>query len=285
MANSPKVLEALNKVVEELTNMPQEEFEKLWAENEKEWERKKVEDPEWVDFINGCARSLQKDNNGDGMENGIIKSVTESKDFYDIVLESGVCFGLSAEYGVAPKKGDEVTLHTKNWSNIRGLDLNGQKVFYKSDEDLEREHKQYVEEKEQKDKEVFARDKADLDAKYEALPECFKKRIDKFRNNNPDFRWKYESYEMFCCTQAVAIAEELKTSLPGKEEEFEKAAKSWDMKVLKKFIPSLSEEHSNNTYGCAMKLGQMYYHGQEDNIIKLHGALAPLVGSKEYGCV
>lgn len=46
-----------------------------------------------------------------------------------------------------------------------------------------------------------------MDVDYENLPDAFKKRIDRFRANNPDFRFEFESYELFCCMEAVKIAE------------------------------------------------------------------------------
>lgn len=46
----------------------------------------------------------------------------------------------------------------------------------------------------------------------------------------------------------------------------------------------ISEGHSGNTFGMACRLAYLYLT-EPENVIKLHGALAPLVGSKEYGCV
>lgn len=56
-----------------------------------------------------------------------------------------VGFGLNAEYGVTPKVGDRVTLYCVQGSLIRGVDLNGKRVFYKTDEQLEEEHKAFRE--------------------------------------------------------------------------------------------------------------------------------------------
>ena len=46
-------------------------------------------------------------------------------------------------------------------------------------------------------------------------------------------------------------------------------------------MKSLSNDHSGNTFGAACSLAYHYLEN-EGNVIKVHGALAPLVGSKRY---
>ena len=41
-----------------------------------------------------------------------------------------------------------------------------------------------------------------LDLEYEQLPGPLKRRIARFRAEDPDFRWKEESYEMAACAEA-----------------------------------------------------------------------------------
>lgn len=169
-------------------------------------------------------------------------------------------------------------METKNGSTIRGIELNGVKVFYKTDEDLEREHKEFCAKMKTDRQDEFAREKDSLDAKYNALPQVFKERIDKFRSNNADFRVEYESYEMFCCEQAVEIANALQT----KEAIKEFADLGWEEQVKK--VPNLDGGHSGNTFGMSCKLAYWYLDNPE-NVTKAHGSLSVLVGSEEYGDV
>ena len=104
----------------------------------------------------------------------------------------------------------------------------------------------------------------------------FKARIDRFWRNNPDFRVEYENYEMFCCTQAVGIADAMKT--PEGVQNFK--TKQWDEQ--KALFPELSDGHSGNTFGCSVALAY-WYLSQPENVTKAHGALSPLVGSEAYG--
>jgi len=210
-------------------------------------------------------------------ETGIITEVTESEDYYSI-SQSGMCCGLKKNYGFVPKVGNKLTVHTKGgaFGTIRGMDLNGQQIFWKTDEDLEAERIEWLRKNEEEKQQKFKDNVAEMDAKYEALPKCFKDRIDKFRTNNERFRIDYEGYEVFCCEQAVVIAEGCKT--PEGIQEF--AKKDWKEQL--KQVPGLDGGHSGNTFGAACRLAHFYLSNPE-NVVKMHGALSPLVGSAEYG--
>ena len=206
-----------------------------------------------------------------------VTKVIKGEKYYDISCD-GICFGLEIKYGYEPKIGDEIKLCTVRGSEIRGIFANGKKIFYKSDKQLEQERKEWLENNEKEKQEKFKNQKAELDKDYENLPEVFKKRIDKLRANNPRFRVDYESYEMFCCNEALKIAEALKT--PEAIEEWSKL--NYDKQY--KMVKNLSDGHSGNTFGCAVSLA-FWYLKESENVAKMHGALAPLVGSGEYGCV
>jgi hypothetical protein len=159
---------------------------------------------------------------------------------------------------------------------IRGVDINNVQIYYKSDEDLERERREWLVNNEKEKQERFEKCKAELDAKYEALPQVFKARIDRFRENNPDFRKDYEQYEMFCCEQAIEIATALKTA--------DAVRLFWDKtwEEQKAEVPTIDEGHSGNTFGASCSLAIVYIESPEF-VSKVHGALSPLVGSVEYG--
>ena len=212
-------------------------------------------------------------------ETNVITEVTESEDYYSI-SQDGKCCGLKKEYGVKPKVGDKLTVHTKGGSfgTIRGMDLNGNKIFWKTDEDLESERVEWLRENEEDKQQKYKDNVVEMDKQYNALPKCFKERIDKFRANNDRFRIDYESYELFCCDQAILIAKACKT----KEEVQAFKVKDWDKQL--KQVKALSDGHSGNTFGTACALAYWYLE-QPENVVKMHGALSPLVGSEEYGDV
>lgn len=213
-----------------------------------------------------------------GKETSKIKEVDNSGEWYSITLENGSGFGIEKRLittDIVPTEGDDVLLHTIG-SYIRGVELNGELLYYKSDEDMEQERiesqKKYKEEK-IKD---FIEKRHGYDEQYNALPECFKARINRFRNNNPYFRIDYEGYELMCCTQAHKMAECFKTD----EKLVEFANAKWEEQ--KEMFPDLDHGHSGNSFGASVTLARIYLDNP-DNVSKMHGSLATLVGSVEYG--
>ena len=143
---------------------------------------------------------------------------------------------------------------------------------------MEAERQAWLEENEKRKQQEYLDNVGKMDAQYDALPQYFKDRIDRFRANNDRFRIDYEGYELFCCEQAVIIANALKSSEAVKEFN--------DLKWEEQFkaVPEISHDHSGNTFGCSVQLA--YWYLKEPEVVaKLHGALSPLVGSKEYGDV
>ena len=206
------------------------------------------------------------------VDNSIIDEVIIEDDGYSVSAGSGGFF-LSKKHKTVPKKGDHMTLYTYQGSCIRGLDLNGKEVFFNSDEQIDKEHEEWRKKYEKEKQETFEREKAQYDEQYESLPQIFKDRIDKFRKDNPKFRVDYEAYELFTCIEAVKIAETLKTG--DKIREFSECNDRWSM------VPDLDHGHSGNTMGMATRLAFLYVE-HPDFVTEAAGALAPLVGSREY---
>ena len=201
-----------------------------------------------------------------------------STDGWSIERSDGWSFGVRPDSPIVPKVGMTARLYGRGLGyTVRGLMLDGVTVFYETAEQhsarMDREHA----ERDRERRYDFEKNRTDFDRRYRALPEVFQRRLDKFRGNNPDFRWKYESYEMFCCEQAVEIAAKVKADdLP----EFA----NLDFAEQRLIVPNLSDGHSGNTFGCAVRLAHLYLTNPE-GVVQLHGAMAPLVGSEEYGCV
>ena len=130
---------------------------------------------------------------------GKITEVSESDNYYSISAD-GIGFGLDKKYGAVPKVGDDIIVYSEG-STVRGVTLNGKKLYYKTDKQLSDEHEEWRRKYQQQKEDNFKKDRQRLDKVYNSLPDFFKKRIDRFRANNPDFRVDYESYEMFCITE------------------------------------------------------------------------------------
>ena len=207
-------------------------------------------------------------------EKAKIEGVDELDDSYSILLDNSTGFMLNKKYEYVPQIGDEIELFG-NGARIRGISANSKMVFYKSDEQLEQERKEWLENNEKEKEKRFEEQKEEMDKDYESLPVEFQRRIDRFRKNNPRFRVDYESYELFCCKEAVKIAGALKT--PKAIVKFKKLKYDKQKKMV-----AISDDHSGNTFGCAVMLAYWYVK-EKENVVKMHGALSPLVGNEAYG--
>lgn len=210
-----------------------------------------------------------------------VESATLHKGWWDVRFAEGT--GLGIEASLQPDRtiepGQTVKLYGRGFGYpVRGIVIDDVVWRYETEDEHRESQRREHEAAEQKRRDEFeATGRAELDAKYAALPALFQQRIDRFRANNPDFRWKYEGYEIFTCEQAVVIADALKTV--EALEQFHAA--SWDFQ--KERIPDLSSEHSGNTFGMACVLARCLIERPE-YVVKMHGALTALVGCEEYGC-
>jgi hypothetical protein len=198
---------------------------------------------------------------------------------YDLTRWDGWSFYCPPTDNVIPKAGMMARFYGKGLGfTVRGLFIDGKKVFYLSKSEQEEKDRQDIIDSHNKQKAEFEKNKVSYFERISKLPDCFQKRIAKFQNTNSDFDWEFGGYELFCCEQAVIIADTLKT-----KEQLEVFLKmdDWDKQIA--LVPNLDKGHSGNTFSCAKALAR-HYIINPDIVILSHGALTPLVGCKEYGC-
>jgi hypothetical protein len=211
-------------------------------------------------------------------EERVLTEVRMDDDGDFVITGDGSSFLAKGKHGIIPKIGDVARYYGRGFGYpVRGLAVNGLVLYYLTEEEQDEQYRRQAEEGDLKKQEEFEESRAELDARYEALPDVFQRRLDRFRAGNPDFRWEYERYELFTCEEALKIATALETAdlviAYGKESYETQAA----------MVPGLSEDHSGNTHGCAVQLAYLYLYSPNTVVIS-HGALAPLVGCEEYGC-
>lgn len=212
-------------------------------------------------------------------ETNVIKSFNKETGGYSLTFESGWSFWMP-DVGFAPEVGQTAKLFGRGIGyTVRGLVVNDKVVFYRTEAEQEELHRKKQAESESKKRTDYDAKTEDYNRRVATLPPPFTERIMGFRNWKPE-TWKYdfEPYELFTCEQAVEIATALKTS-----EEISRFHKL-DFSEQKKLVAALSEDHSGNTFGAACLLANIYLTKPE-LLPSAHGALCPLVGCNEYGCV
>lgn len=234
-------------------------------------------------------------------EDAILADVKKEKSGWSITTGDGMWLWVNKEEtSVVPKNGQLARYYGRD-SHVRGIDLDGENCRYKTEEQLRNEWKQWKLDQEKREKLAFENGKILLDKYYKQLPTVYKKRFDKFRSNNPDFRWKYENFEMNLCRQSIVVAkfihEKLESKhaigrIPKKENESYTLSVGqtldWLFKLptkkMMELIPGYSGDHSGNSLAHLMRLAFVYLT-DKDKIVQMRGWLSIIVGSEEFGDV
>lgn len=100
-------------------------------------------------------------------------------------------------------------------------------------------------------------------ADYARLPAPLKARIDRFAAQRPDF-WLSGDYELFCCTEAVKIADALRPRVESGEDP-EAVVKDFRDDLSydeQKALAGIDDGHSGNTFGGACYLAYALLAGK-----------------------
>jgi hypothetical protein len=256
-------------------------------------------------------------------DEGEITEVGENGSFVEFKSPHGGTYGFGGlPEGTEASVGDTIRVYGGFGSVVVGVDVNGVEVFYRTPPEVTQHRAlESVKMRERKERD-FETERPKLDAIYDALPDAFKRRIDKYRANNPNFRRDYEGYEIMCCRDAVIVAEHYRPEFervialqPAEIAAFVKPAPTDDRagflrehdaaedgdaflrnavawRLLSQFHDlawedqkaiGIDEGHSGNSFACMSRFAWLYLAGRDDDLVAHHGAMAPLVGSDEYG--
>lgn len=202
----------------------------------------------------------------------------DGKGYYYVTSSNGWSCGVSAEYGVEPKVGDEFVTWGAIGRPMRGQAINGQVLWYRTPAEQEVEDAKQRDEYHARKLTEYEAKRSEYDATVAKLPEPLRKRIEDFRAFGGDaWRWANEPYELNCCEEAAKIAAHFNTG--AAVQKFSKLG----YEAQKKAFPAMGEGHSGNSWGFSVRLAYLLCE-RPDLVPMEHGALCPLVGCEDYGC-
>lgn len=207
-----------------------------------------------------------------------ILSVSGKKGSWCIETKYGHFAGIPEDWNGTISKGQTARMYGRGLGfTVRGLAIDGEIVYYRSHEEEQARHAAYVEDEKKKRAIGYESKRSDFDSRVSALPGDLRERIEKFRTRGGDnWRYEFEAYELMVCEDAAKIAAAFKT-----DEEIQ-SFKGMAWEEQKRAVPGLNDGHSGNSFGAAVYLAQTLKHSGMAQ--QAHGALATLVGCKEYGC-
>lgn len=158
---------------------------------------------------------------------------------------------------------------------VRGLAVGGRVDWYRT----EAQEKDYNDEQriiaERKRAVDFEQQRASLDAQFDELPPVLQDRINGFRENGGEqWRIDFESYEMFCSTEAVKIAKWC-------EDNDMSVSAFKAMSVEDHIVAGIADAHSGNTFGMACHLARSL--NDRTRVLNTPGAMSPISGARASG--
>lgn len=171
--------------------------------------------------------------------------------------------GCPAKEGVTIEAGDRIRIYSKGFGfSFHGIDINGVEMFWRTPWERFAERVRWLAQHDREKRERFVKDQQRLDAEYEALSAPLKARIDRFRQEQPDFRIDSESYEMYACVDADVIANHLRPQVEAGGDPAELVKAFHDLPWEEQYVIGLKKGHSGNTLGGACALARALLSGK-----------------------
>lgn len=232
----------------------------------------------------------------------IISAVEKDSDNSYSITTDGWSLGIDTDT-IVPKKGDVVRYYGNGvGSVIRGIDIEGVQIRYESERQLRLRYKKESMIEDRRRKDHFKSIQSSLDEKFDALPPAFQKRIERFRQNNFNFRWQHEESEILLAEEALRVAQFLhsQTTLFNKvgigevhpqlhwayKAEVERVYdifREYTEDDMEKLIPDFGGGHSGNTFYFVFKIAFCYLT-DDQHIPFVHGVFSMFGGCLAYGC-
>lgn len=198
-------------------------------------------------------------------------------DDHSVSLDDGHGFGWNKDAGPPPQVGDHVRVLGEYGYEFYGFVLNDRLVWFLTPEQRAERRARWLADNAQRKRDRFEAARDRLDADYESLPPVLQRRIDQLRAaGGEEWRVDSESYEMFVCTQAAAMAEHFESV---------DALRAWaDLPYdqQRAGFPGLDDGHSGNTFGAACHLAGLLLDGGVERAVVMPQAISPISGDPRY---
>lgn len=187
---------------------------------------------------------------------------------------SGWTAGCSQEVFDKLQVGDPYILETKGFSQITGWIIDGQWYDRKTDADLEEAHAKWKANWEREKRETLEKNRADWQARQDALPDWIRERLETFHEQGKDFALEGWGYELVVAELAVAYAEMGDYILDKDSLHIEDSEE----------VTRISKEQgtSGNQHDMALAIAKAHLQNPERSMEGTVSALAPLTGKAFY---
>lgn len=191
----------------------------------------------------------------------------EGSDSVEVLTTDHTGFGVTKEQAQSLQPGTVFVMETVNGSRVAGVKVAGKHVwlFRKSDQDLEREHQEFVAKFEQERRERLAANREDWQRRQDALPDWVKARLLSFHSYGGEkFMVDGWGYELIVAELAVLYV----------EHEYD------DTEEIHEYAEKYGT--TGNQHEIAKALAKMHVAEPEKLLLNSPSALTPLTGEPLY---
>jgi len=195
------------------------------------------------------------------------------------VKSDGACLFVDNEHEKTPPAVGEVGMYFGRGFGyaVRGVVIGGRTYRYQTEQEMNEAQDKAAAESRRAAREAFDAGRAEFDARIAALPEPFRLRMAGFLATSDSWGPECGPYELFCCEEAMKIADALKTK------EAVKGFAKESYETQRQTVPAISDGHSGNTFGTALRLAYAYLDTPE-LVPDFHAGLCALLGCDTAGC-
>lgn len=199
-------------------------------------------------------------------QTGYATSVGEIRDGgFSVTVDSGWSFWMDAQYAGKVKEGDWVYLFGKGIGfQIQGVAVNGTTLWYKTNEQMEAEHKAWCDNHDREKRERLEANRNKWLADIAALPDPLRLRMERFMSEKEDFLKDSGEYELFCCTEAVKVMDYIKAQIgdDASEKTVKDAINAFKELPWEEQAKVVSDGHSGNSFDFACMLAYCVLNGK-----------------------
>lgn len=197
--------------------------------------------------------------------------ITPVEDITDGVIRWGNGFsfgGVPADVLPRLVVGREYMVETRNFSMVTGMaEDNGSWLWRKSDEDLDREHREWQAKVDAEREEQWSKNRERWAAREMALPLSLRRRLARFRDNGGhDFEVSGWGYELVICELAVLY----------------EASGQHDDETVMEYAREHGTSGNQHDYAKALSRRLTDDPADEDTVANSVSALSPLTGDLDY---
>ena len=209
-----------------------------------------------------------KNRDGWDVEIHTLTEVSDDGEYYQVTKDDDWSFVLKkSDCGtLVPTENDVAVFYTNGFTTICGVTIDGHVIFYKTKDQIEKEHQQFCDSIRLRNLENYVKNSGTLKARVEKLHPALKARMERFdKESGIEFWIESAEYEMYALEGAQALLDKVYSLKFRNNDEGVAWINDWKSKPYEKqqeLVPDFGDGHSGWTASAAIGLAIRVLRGE-----------------------